>query len=339
MSEPQSTDPKAALPLVVDLDGSLLRTDSLVESILDLARRHPLHLFVLPIWILPGRAAFKRRLAEYTSLDVATLPYHAGFLEYLRQQHALGRRLVLATGADQSIARAVADHLGIFDEVIGSDGTRNYSGRAKREELNRRFGAKNYVYAGNARIDLHVWRDAGAAVLVACSPILMHRASSLTGIEKNFPTEHAPGSMSQAMRLGRLVLNLLVFVPLFSKNHPHKGLALFLAFIAFCFMSSSVYLLDDLLNLKKDRRDDSRRFRPFADGRASLLPAVALAVALFAVAFAVAGRLPVKFVAILALYFVAALGYALFLRGVPVLGTLVQFALLALRIMGGYSAI
>jgi|HubBroStandDraft_1064217.scaffolds.fasta_scaffold80798_2 hypothetical protein len=338
MLESQSADTKTSVPLVVDLDGSLMRTDSLVESILELARRHPLYLFLLPVWLLGGRAAFKKHLAQYSTLDVTTLPYHSQLLNYLKREHAVGRKLVLATGADESIARAVAGQLGIFDEVIASDGTHNFSGRAKRDELNRRFGAKNYDYAGNASIDLHVWKDSHAAVLVACSPHLAHRAGQCATIAKIFPTEHAPGAMNQSLRLGRTVLNLLVFAPLLNKHHSHAMKPMVIAFICFCLLTSSVYLLDDLLNLKVDRRDETRRYRPYADGRAALLPAVAVAIALLAVAFAVAIYLPPKFMGLMLIYVGAALGYAIFLRGVPLLGGLVQTALLVLRVIGGYWA-
>jgi hypothetical protein len=338
MIESQSTDSNASVPLVVDFDGTLLRTDSLVESTLELARHHPMLLPLLPVWAMAGRAEFKRKLAGYSTLDAATLPYHSQLLDYLRHEHAGGRKLVLATGADESIGRAVAEHLKIFDEVIASDGKHNYSGRAKRDELNRRYGAKGYDYAGNARVDLHVWRDARGAILVACPPVLAHRASLVAKIERIFPSEFSPGAMTQALRLGRTVLNLLVFAPLLSRHHSHAMKPLIIAFVCFCLVSSSIYLLDDLLNLKKDRRDEARQYRPFADGRAALLPAVALAIALFAAGFAFAVYLPLKFMAILAVYFAAAIGYALFLRGVPVLGGAAQIGLLALRVIGGYWA-
>jgi phosphoserine phosphatase len=335
---PESSTTDISVPLVVDMDGTLLRSDSLVELILELARRHPLKLFMLPFWALQSRAACKKKLTTYATLDVQTLPYNSQFLSFLRNERARGRKLILATGADEAVARAVAAHLGIFDDVIASDGTHNYSGEPKREELTRRYGANGYDYAGNSRVDLHVWRDAHGAVLVACSPIVAHRASDVARIEKIFPSEHSPEAISQAMRLGRFLLNLLVFAPLLSKTHSHRLLPMVIAFCSFCLLSSSVYLLDDLLNLKVDRRDEARKYRPFADGRASLMPAIAIAIALFAAAFAVATFLPLKFTGLLGIYFVMALGYALFLRGVPVLGFLAQISLLVLRIIGGYWA-
>ena len=73
-----------------------------------------------------------------------------------------GRKLVLATAADQRVAQAVADFLDLFDEVIASDGERNLKGEAKAAALVARFGMRGFSYVGNDSCDLAVWRAAQA---------------------------------------------------------------------------------------------------------------------------------------------------------------------------------
>ena len=112
-------------PLCVDLDGTLVKSDTLVDSLLVLARTHPQLLLRLPGQVLRGKAQFKAFVTENVALDVAHLPYNRKLLQFLQQEHARGREIYLATGADIHLAERVADHLGIFDGVLGSDGTSN----------------------------------------------------------------------------------------------------------------------------------------------------------------------------------------------------------------------
>ncbi|MGA3067247.1 MAG: UbiA family prenyltransferase [Tepidisphaeraceae bacterium] len=327
--------------LCVDLDGTLLRTDSLIESILDFAKRHPLLLPCLPFWAMEGRAQFKRRLAGYVTLDAATFPYHRQLLEYLREQHAAGRKLVLATGADESIARAVAEHLGIFDEVIASDGVHNYSGRAKRQELARRFGDKGYDYAGNSRVDLEVWADCHAVLPVACSASVERRASELAPIVKTFPSESSPAALIKAMRIHQWVKNIIIFLPLIASHRLGQWAsfsAASVAFVCFSFCASGAYLLNDLLDLSDDRRHESKRNRPFASGRAPLAPALPLIGLLVAAAFVMALSLPRSFTVVLAVYFAMTLSYSLYFRRKQLVDVFVLAALYTIRMIAGHAA-
>ncbi len=174
------------VPLVVDLDGTLLRTDTLVESLFVLAREKPLSLLKLPGWLARGRAHLKHEVAERTSIDVHTLPYATDVLTHLRDQKRSGRRLMLATGADERIARAVADELGLFDGVLASDGTVNLTAVRKRERLVEEFGAGGFDYVGNSARDLPVWAAARRGLLVTPSPRLAAAAHRFTVIERVF---------------------------------------------------------------------------------------------------------------------------------------------------------
>jgi len=165
--EPSAAPP----PLVVDLDGTLVKTDLLIESVFSLLRKQPRCLFLLPVWMARGKAWFKHEVARRVSLDAATLPWRSEFIEDLRRQRSEGRSLVLATGSDMQIARQAADHLKLFDLVLASDGIANLSGEAKRSCLVNRFGEKAFDYAaGGGRADRAVWKSARKAILVGSEP-------------------------------------------------------------------------------------------------------------------------------------------------------------------------
>ena len=144
---------QTAIPLCVDLDGTLVKSDTLYDSALAVARHHPSALINIPAWLLQGKAALKRNLANTIQLDVVHLPYNRELLQYLEQQRATGRPLYLATAADADTANRIAAHLGIFTGVLASDGQLNLSGKNKLAAFQSRFG-DNFSYIGNALPDL-----------------------------------------------------------------------------------------------------------------------------------------------------------------------------------------
>ena len=149
-------EPIAAPVLVVDLDGTVLKTDLLLESLLVLLKQKPLCIFLLPVWLLKGKAYLKQQIARRVELDISVLPYRTEFLDYLKAQRDQGRSIVLATAADRHYARQVADHLKIFDLVLASDGITNLKGKSKRDRLVSIFGEKAFDYAAN---DRRIWRS------------------------------------------------------------------------------------------------------------------------------------------------------------------------------------
>ena len=150
-------DSSSSRPLVVDLDGTLIHTDMLHESSLKLLRDRPWDIFVIPIWLNKGKASLKQHLADRTVFDPASLPYNNELIEWLKEQKAAGRTLILCTASDHAIAEKIAAHLDIFDEVMASEGRHNLAGGHKAEELVRRFGSQGFDYAGNSKADLAVW--------------------------------------------------------------------------------------------------------------------------------------------------------------------------------------
>lgn len=323
-------------PLCVDLDGTLIRTDMLLESMVSMLRRRPWTVLLLPVWLRSGRAYLKQRIAAQGPVDVSVLPYTADFGLYLREQRAAGRRLILVTAADESIAVRVAGEVRLFDAVMASDGIVNLSGSRKRARLEREFGARGYDYAGNSSTDLAVWRTAAEAIVVnAPSALAKQAAGEGIAVGQVFSaSEGIPGKVwLRALRVERWWKNLLVFVPL--AMGAALSWQLGTAFAAWCITSSGAYLLNDLLDLEADRRHAVKRARPMASGDLSLWTGIPL-TALLVVAGLVAGLLTnVGLGGLLALYLLAVTVHSYWLKGVPVLDPLMRAGFYGLRLASG----
>ena len=340
----QSLDrPKTSPPLVVDLDGTLVKTDLLIESLFALIKQNPFYVFAIPFWLLKGKAYLKREITHRVTLDVSLLPYNHGLLDYLKVQQARGRILVLATGNDERIARQVADHLQLFDRVLASNGSLNLSHRHKQDRLVMLFGEKGFDYAGNERYDLEVWSSARKAIVVNSPRSLSRKAARVAEIEQVFDgRERWVKPYIQALRLQQWLKNLLVFVPLLMAHRYNEvGLLAktFLAFVAFGLCASSVYLVNDLVDLSADRHHPRKRQRPFAAGELSLLWGLGSIPLLLGLSLLVSVFLPVRFLGMLLLYFVLNLGYSFTLKKVVLLDVLILAGLYTMRIMAGSAAV
>ncbi len=336
-------DATPTLPLCVDLDGTLVRTDVLLESIFALLKQNFIYVLFLPLWLLKGKAYFKQQIADRVELDVEHLPYHETFLDYLRKQKTMGRSLVLATASNIKYAEQIALHLGLFDAVIASDNQSNLSGRRKCQRLIDSFGERGFDYAGNAKVDLDVWRHADGIILVAAEAGVQEQAGKLGRIKEIFPGPPV-GLLTyfKALRLHQWVKNLLIFVPL-ALSHQVNDLGLLLqaglAFFAFGLCASSIYLLNDLLDLPADRRHSSKRHRPLAAGVLSIKQASLLIPALLLLGFTIALALPVEFLLVLTFYFLITLAYSLWFKQAALVDVLVLAALYTLRIIAGTAAV
>ncbi|HWH74469.1 MAG TPA: UbiA family prenyltransferase [Methylibium sp.] len=326
----------SALPLYVDLDGTLFPGDTLHESVLLLLRRNPLNLLRLIAWLLQGKLAFKRRLADAVGLDATTLPYRADFLAYLRAEWARGRPLVLATAADARIAAAVAEHLGLFSGHLGSE-TVNLKGARKLEAIERHSGGA-FAYAGNSAVDLAVWRRAAEAVAVNAPAGVTRRLQALHPQARVFAREPLGlRTLLKAIRLPQWSKNVLMFVPLLAGHVSDVAAwgAAALAFVAFGLVASATYLVNDLLDLPNDRRHASKRHRPLAAGRLGIAAAVALACGLTLAGFALAVAVSPPFALMLAGYVLITLAYSLRLKSLALLDVLVLAGLYTWRLMAG----
>jgi 4-hydroxybenzoate polyprenyltransferase/phosphoserine phosphatase len=330
-------------PLVVDLDGTLIETDLLIESILRLLREEPLALFSLPRWLLKGRAYLKQQVAGRTEIDPTLLPYRSALLDYVRAERVKGRKVVLATASDQRLANQVAAHLKLFDQVLASDGSTNLSGERKRARLVAEFGEREFDYVGNESRDLPVWSSARKAIVVSKNPRLLRAVAGLTAGENAFADRSASlRDYLSALRPEHWLKNLLVFVPVFASHLFLSPLLLgktLAAFAAFCCCASAGYLLNDLLDLQADRRHPQKRLRPFASGRLPLTYALVMAPCLVVLGCALAGLLSPLVLGTLLFYFALTLAYSLRLKRVALLDILVLASLYTLRIVAGTAAI
>ena len=330
-------------PLCVDLDGTLIRSDLLLESFLLVIKRNPLLIFLVPLWLVRGKAVLKAEIARRVDLDPAALPYDERLIVWLAEQKRAGRALWLCTASNQRLAESVANHVGLFDGVLASSDRENLSGRVKADRLVREFGARAFDYCGNDQVDLPIWQVSRGAIVVNCDDSLVRKAASITDIVARFPRERSPlRSALKALRPHQWVKNLLLLVPL-ATAHRLTDIAgwgaVFEAFVAFSLCASSVYVLNDMLDLQADRAHPRKRLRPFASGDLSLLFGFVLAPGLLLVAGLLALRLPPLFAGIIAGYYVLTLAYSFWLKRQVVLDTLALAALYTVRIVAGAAAI
>lgn len=331
-----------SIPLAVDLDGTLVRSDTLHEAALRALRDSPLALLKLPLWLLQGKAAVKQELAALSDFDPATLPYNQPLLDWLTVQRAHGRKLVLCTAADRSIAEAIAAHLGIFDDVLASDGDTNLGGRSKAEALERRYGAGGFDYAGNAKVDLQVWRRARKAVVVNASGAVERQAKAIADVDQTFASPRAGlRVLLRALRVHQWAKNLLLFVaPLAAHLLPDADLSvrLLLAFVAFSLCASAVYIGNDLLDLDSDRMHPRKKARPFAAGHLPVAFGILIAPLLLVLALLCALPVGPVFTGWLLLYFVLTCAYSLGLKRLVLVDCLLLAMLYTLRVIAGAAA-
>jgi 4-hydroxybenzoate polyprenyltransferase len=276
----QADEQSSAAPLCVDLDGTLIHADVFIEGLLRLVFQSPWRIPEIVAWFTRGRAYAKARVAEASPFDAALLPYDERVLAFLREERAKGRTLVLASAADRRAVEAVAEHLGLFDAVIASDGAINVKAGAKADRLAAAY-PNGFAYAGNESADIAVWRRARGAIVANCAPSVRAQAASICAIEREFPP--AGGSLLalvKAMRPQQWSKNLLVFLPLLvgqGWSQPQAWAYAFMAFWALSCTASAVYLVNDAADIDADRRHPRKRNRPFASG--ALSPAAGLIAA------------------------------------------------------------
>jgi 4-hydroxybenzoate polyprenyltransferase len=333
----------AASVLVVDLDDTLVRTDTLAEQFVALVFRKPLAaLMVLPM-LLRGRAAFKDRLSQLQPLDPAALPYNEPLLDFLRAERSQSRPIHLVTAAHQSVADAVAGHCGLFDSAEGSDAGRNLKGARKAEHLTERF-PEGFCYAGDSRADLKVWARAESIVLAGASASVAQDARNLgKPLEAEFDRDRPRlKTWRKALRLHQWTKNLLVFLPLLLSQkftEPHAVLLSLVAFVAMGLTASATYLINDLSDLASDRRHATKRNRPLAAGVLRIEHvAVAVPLLLITAAALALATSPILLLG-LAGYAALTLTYTFRLKRRPMLDVAALASLYAIRVAIGAAVI
>lgn len=323
-------------PLAVDMDGTLVMSDSLHENLVLLVKHRPWALVAVAASLSRGKAAFKRCVAEAAPLDATDLPYNAGLVDFLAAERRAGRTIGLFTAADQSIADSVAAHIPVFDVVHGSDGTVNLSGTAKAQAIEAAFGAR-FAYAGNSTHDHAVFERSQSVILAGPVDRLETGLQPGTVVEARFPS--APTSLRiwvDALRLRHLVKNSLVFVPslLGSAGWVEFAQAAML-FVLFGFLASGSYLVNDLLDLASDRAHPLKCRRPLASGRLPIWQGLLGACAAIGIALVAGAWLGHGALLILTGYLVLTLAYSFRFKSVPILDVTVLAGLFTLRVLGG----
>jgi 4-hydroxybenzoate polyprenyltransferase len=326
----------------VDLDGTLVKSDTLVDSLLVLARTRPGLLWKLPSRLMRGKAAFKAFVTDSVTLDVARLPYNLKVLQFLQQEHVKGRPIYLTTGADSRVAQRVADNLGIFTSVLGSDGSTNLIAGKKLDRLRAHLAVEAFDYIGNARPDLPLLAQA-TEPMVANPSLGLRMGMRTRGIRPTrlFEERRSPlQAMLKAMRVHQWAKNLLIFVPLLLSHGLSiaRLLTALLAFLCFSFAASATYMVNDLLDIEADRRHARKRLRPFASGDLSAVAGLGAVVVLLLLALSGARFLAAGFYGWLLLYLASTLAYSLYLKRIALVDVLVLSGLYTLRLQAGSAA-
>ena len=332
----------AEIPLCVDLDGTLVLTDILLESLLVLVKQRPWDLFRVPAWLFKGKVDFKSELARRVDLPVGLLPYQADFVDYLRRQKEAGRRLILITGADGKIARQIAQYFDLFDDVLAIHEGGNLRGSTKLQVLRERYGDRGFDYAGNDRSDLKIWPYARQALVVHAQAHIKSAARDAARVTQVFGERPAClRALARAVRIHQWSKNLLLFVPLIM-SHRFGELGLVknagIGFFAFSLCAAGVYLFNDLLDLAADRSHPGKRLRPFAAGELSLLTGLVAVPLLLAAAVVLSLTLPPLFSVLLTLYALSSFLYSITLKALPIIDVLVLSGLYTLRLIAGGAA-
>lgn len=329
-----------AIDLVVDLDGTLIATDLLWESTFQLLKQNMFYLFLLPIWALRGKGFLKHQISLRVAIDPAVLPYRGDFIAYLREEHAKGRRLVLATGAARRFAESIAGHLGIFDTVYATDETRNLTSTHKTKFLLETFGDAKFAYAGNSKVDVPVFNAASEVLVVAPDRAAAawqraHAARLFEAPKTNWKT------FFKMLRAHQWLKNTLIFVPAILDHRIMEWSILrdsVIALLAFSAAASAIYIVNDLFDLPLDRQHVRKRNRAFASGAFSIPFGLKVALGLLLVAGLLATRLHWAFSAVLVIYIITTTAYSLSLKRMLLIDVLTLAGLYTLRVLAGAAA-
>lgn len=336
--------------IAVDLDGTLISTDLLIETSNEVITTKPLEFLLLLPFLFFNRVKFKEYLAKRTALDVSGLPYNEELIEWLKKRRSEGAKLILATASHSILANKIAQYLGLFDVVHASTDNINLKSINKRNLLVSIYGANGFEYIGNSKDDLPVWAKSKVAHINSSNKHLISQLVDLVGAEKvgeNFSIKNKKMgkfyAFLKAMRPHQWVKNLIVIAPLFLANQAGDEKQIInslIAFIAFCLVASSGYILNDLIDVQNDRLHDTKKLRPFALGVLSPLIGWLTWPALIGISAVISYCLPTSpFQLTLGIYFLVTLAYSLKLKKIPILDVIILAILYTLRLVAGSFAI
>jgi 4-hydroxybenzoate polyprenyltransferase len=329
-----------AIPLAVDLDGTLIATDLLWEGLFILLKKNPLYIFLVPFWLVGGPARLKQAIAARVDIDPASLPYREALLSRIRQEHAEGRKIVLATGTPRKFADAIARHLGVFDQVLATDGLDNLTAGKKRASLVAAYGDGGFDYAGNSRHDLEVFDAARNAIVVAPDRHAArwqaaHGGETLPAPKPTFRT------IVKMLRVHQWLKNALIAVPMVLSHEYFNSNMVWecvLAFISFSAVASAIYILNDFFDLALDRKHPTKRNRPFASGALSIPFGLGSIAVLLAIGISSGFLLSIEFLGVLGGYMAITTAYSLSLKRMLLIDVLTLAGLYTIRVLAGAAA-
>lgn len=330
--------------IFVDLDGTLIKTDLLFETALKYLKTNLLNIFYLVFWLIQGKSTLKHNLADRVDIDVSTLPYQISLLNYLKEKKAQGHSLILATASHMRYAKAVANHLNIFDDVIATDAENNMKGTRKLAAMHDYAKGEAFSYAGDSNVDKPIWKAAASNIFVNAPEAAIKDATKDGKADKIFVTRELSEGKAfvKEMRLHQWTKNILILVPLLT-SHGYMNtdmlITVFIAFVCFSLCASGIYFLNDLLDLDADRQHKTKNSRPLASGNLSIPLGIFGAFILPVCAFILAGIfLPLNFVAVLAVYFLITNAYSFVLKSISTLDVMTLAVLYTLRVIAGSAA-
>lgn len=333
-----------AVPLIVDLDGTLCRTDTLHEGVLGLLTRDPGGALRLPLWLREGKEGFKAQVAGRGIVDPAALPYDEDVLAMVRAARDEGRPVALVSAADHRQVEAVAQHLGLFDLAIGTGSPvaeGNLRGAAKARFLTENFGEGGFDYVGDSSTDLPVWAVARHAYGVRTGAALQKAAAAQgsalepVGLTEGWPVR----ALIRACRPHQWAKNVLILLPVLTAQDITQLPAALLAMLCFSLAASAIYIVNDLVDLPADRAHPRKRLRPFASGAANAVQGLTVAAGLLVLSLLSAALLlPGAFLGVLLIYLLATSAYSFWLKRKMVADVLGLAALYTLRIVAGTAA-
>lgn len=328
-------------PLVVDLDGTLVASDLLIETAFSELGRRPHSLVEILAALKHGKAALKHRLSEPVDFDPSTLPYDPEVLALIRQAKAEGRQVYLASASHEKLVGRIADHLGEFDGWFATNETTNLAGEKKARQLVEVFGEKGFDYIGNDAADLPVWQKAAKAFAIRAPAGVRKKLVGRDGEIEHLPhTRPTWRTWARMFRVHQYAKNTLVFVPLLTSHLVTAGAIAhaLIAFVAFSLCASSIYILNDLVDLQDDRRHRTKCNRPLACGAIPLMHGVIAIPLLFLSAIALAATVSLSFLGVLLGYFALTTAYSFALKRMMIVDVITLAGLYSVRVFGGAVA-
>ncbi len=326
--------------LAVELDGILVKSDMLVETFLSAFSRDLLIPLKSLLVLNKGKANLKSYLYRNSDIEVKTLPYNQEVIDFVKSHRENGGKVALVTGSDQRLASEVSDYLGLFDLVYGTTNNKNLIGSAKARFQKEIFGMKNFDYIGNSIDDIQCWEYANRAITFNAKKRIERSCEKVNSNSlhlENLDNYNLLLNFLKEIRPHQWIKNILVFIPLIAaqKFYPNLIIESILAFFAFSFVASNVYIINDLFDLKVDRNHPKKCQRPLAAGNLSLFNGFIGGFLLLILGFTFAFKVGLLFSIILIIYYISTLFYSLFLKQKSLFDILLLSKLYTIRLIGG----